>query len=168
MNSDMRHATKAATTWPKTFTAESAPVEVLALAALIVPRLLAGDDPTMAELREQYERAVIRRVELRGLDFVVDYQIRIDAPPARPRDLAGGDVKIPIAGFSVPDGSRLLVCNGRLASFEGTIPVTPMGVTPHGVRASGSRSYRRQQRSPGRSVRDGRVLTRREFPPTSR
>ena len=75
MNPDKLHATKTVTSWPKTFTAETAPVEVLALAALIVPRLIAGDDPTMAALREQYERAIIRRVELRGLNFVVDYQV---------------------------------------------------------------------------------------------
>jgi len=123
MNPDMLHATRAVPTLSKTFTAETAPVELLAFAALIVPRLLAGDDPTMKALRGQYERAVVQGVELAGSGFFVDYDVPGDVPGARPLDLTRGDVKIPVVVLGgVPEGCRVFVYNGRLASFEGIMP----------------------------------------------
>ena len=105
---------------PRIFTADRAPREVLEHAALVVPQLLVGDHPTLAALREQYERARIRRVELTGGRYFVDYEVPNNAPLAVPPDLAAGAAKIPVAGEQVPAGCVLLVRKGRLATFEGS------------------------------------------------
>jgi hypothetical protein len=134
MDRDVLHSRWSVKTRPKSFTAESAPPEVLGLAALIVPRLLAGDDPTMVALRKQYERALIRRVELTGTGFFVDYDVPVDVPRALPVDFAGGDVKLQVAGVRVPDGCRLFVRNGRLATLEATTVAGGRLAAPRGSR----------------------------------
>jgi hypothetical protein len=98
------------------------PREVLEFAALTVPQLLVGDHPTLAALREQYERARIRRVELTGGRFFVDYEVPDDAPVAVAPELAAGAARIRVAGKPVPAGCALLVRKGRLATFEGSTP----------------------------------------------
>ena len=120
MNANVLPTKSVVTTWPKIFTADGAPREVLELAASVVPQLLVGDHPTLAALRKQYERARIRRVELTGVGFFVDYEVPDDAPLAVPPDLAGGAAKIQVAGERVPAGCVLLVRKGRLATFEGS------------------------------------------------
>ena len=120
MNANVLPAKSVVTTWPKIFTADAAPREVLELAALVVPELLVGEHPTLAALREQYERACIRRVELTGGRFFVDYEVPDDAPLAVPPDLAAGAATIQVAGERVPAGCVLLVRKGRLATLEGS------------------------------------------------
>lgn len=120
MNANVLPAKRVVTAWPKIFTAQGAPRELLELAALVVPQLLVGDHPTLAALRKQYERARIRGVELTGRAFLVDYEVPADAPLAVPPDLAGGGAKIQVAGERVPAGCVLLVRKGRLATFEGS------------------------------------------------
>lgn len=110
-----------ATSGPRVFTADRAPRQVLEFAALVVPELLVGDHPTLAALREQYERARIRRVELSGGRFFVDYEVPDEAPLAMPPDLSAGAAKIDVAGECVPAGCILLVRKGRLATLEGNI-----------------------------------------------
>ena len=120
MNANVLPTKRVLTTRPKIFTADGAPREVLELAALVVPELLVGDHPTLAALREQYERARIRRVELTGRRFFVDYEVPDDAPLAVPPDLGAGAANIPVAGERVPVGCVLLVRKGRLATLEGS------------------------------------------------
>ena len=121
MNANALATKSAVTSGPKIFTAEEAPREVLELAALLVPELLVGDHPTLAALREQYEQARVRRVELSGGRFFVDYQVPEDAPLAMPPDLSAGAAKIDVTGECVPAGCVLLVRKGRLATLEGSI-----------------------------------------------
>lgn len=121
MNANMLSAKRATTSEPRVFTADRAPRQVLELAALVVPELLVGDHPTLAALREQYERARVRRVELRGGRFFVDYEVPAEAPLAMPPDLSTGAAKIDVTGECVPEGCVLLVRKGRLATLEGNI-----------------------------------------------
>ena len=120
MNPNVLAAKSIVTTCPGIFTEESAPREVLELAALVVPELLVGDHPTLAALREQYEHARIRRVGLSGRRFFVDYEVPDEAPLAVPPDLAAGDAKIEVPGECLPTGCVLLVRKGRLATLEGS------------------------------------------------
>jgi hypothetical protein len=119
MSANMQAAKSVVTSWPNVFTAKEAPREVLEFAALVVPELLAGDHPTLAALREQYERARIRRVELSGARFFVDYEVPDEAPLAMPPDLSSEAAKIDVTADCVPAGCVLLVRKGRLATFEG-------------------------------------------------
>jgi hypothetical protein len=106
------------TTWPATYTAENAPRNVTGLAELVVPQLLVADHPAITALRAQYTRCSITTVEMTGVGFFVNYAVPDDAPAAVPRDFAGGNAEIQIAGLEYPAGCVLFVRDGKLRMFE--------------------------------------------------
>lgn len=105
--------------WPKQYSPEDAPSEVLKLTDQLVPQLLAGDHPALALLNEQYKAARVESVELTGHGFYVNFEVPADALRVTPADFAGGSASIELAGASVSAGCVLFVRGGRLAFFEG-------------------------------------------------
>jgi hypothetical protein len=101
-----------------TYTSDEAPREVLELAGLLVPRLLAGDHPQLKTLRAQYERASIASVEYDGVGFFVNYTVRDEMPKTVPANLTGGDARITVAGMGAPAGCVLFVRDGRLEMLD--------------------------------------------------
>lgn len=75
------------TTWPKVYTPEAAPREVIALAEQLVPQMIVGDHPALEALRAQYDRARVASDELTGAGFYVNYEVPDDAPRATPPKL---------------------------------------------------------------------------------
>ncbi len=106
-------------TWPKTYTPENAPQEVIALAEQLVPQLLVGDHPALEALRNQYDLGRIENVELTGVGFFVNYQVPDDAPLTRPANFEGGNALIKADDLEYGAGCVLFVRDGRLAFFEG-------------------------------------------------
>ena len=53
-----------------------------------------------------------------GVGFFVNYAVPGDAPAAVPRDFAGGNAEIHIAGLEYPAGCVLFVRDGKLSMFE--------------------------------------------------
>ena len=104
---------------PTTYSPKDAPAELLDLVARLMPRLLAGSDPTCALLREQYARASIEQVELTGVGFFVGFQVPADVGRTTPADFAGGNVNIQVEGVKHGAGCVLFVRDGVLSMLEG-------------------------------------------------
>ena len=107
--------------FPKTYTAETAPVEVLSLVHRVMPLLLDGEHPALASLREQYRRAKIGAVELSGAGFFLDFEVPPDAPRAHPANFTGGSALIELAGAPHGAGCALFVRDGVLSMLEGFV-----------------------------------------------
>jgi hypothetical protein len=106
------------TTWPATYTAENALRNATGLGELVVPQLLVADHPAITALRAQYTRCSITIVEMTGVGFFVNYAVPDDASVGVPRDFAGGNAEIQIAGLEYPAGCVLFVRDGKLSIFE--------------------------------------------------
>jgi len=115
------------TTWPATYIAENAPRNVAGLAEVVVPYLLVADHPAITALRAQYRRRCITTVEMTGVGFFVNYAVPDDAPAAVPRDFAGGNAEIHIAGLEYPAGCVLFVRDGKLRTCSRFISSTTTG-----------------------------------------
>ena len=82
--------------------------------------LLAGDDPTLKTLREQYHAANVTEHKLSGAGFFLKFSV----PPNARRLQAGtlshlGDVKADIAGLKNGAGFILHLCDGAIHYLEG-------------------------------------------------
>jgi hypothetical protein len=82
--------------------------------------LLAGDDPTLNVLREQYRVAEVIKRELTGVGFHVAFSV----PPAAAhldvgKSLHFGDVKAEVEGLQYGAGFVLHVCDGAIGQLEG-------------------------------------------------
>jgi hypothetical protein len=106
-------------TYPKKFPVGLAPPGIVALVKELMPQLLAGDDPVMAALREQYARSRVGAVELSGAGFFADIEVPDDAPMVSPPSISGGDAKIVVEGVQHGAGCVLFVRDGRLSMLEG-------------------------------------------------
>ena len=84
----------------------------------VMAALLAGDDPLLATLREQYAVASVRGRERTATGFVT----RFDVPssvPAIPRKLLHlDDLQVELEGATTPADTSVHVHNGRLRSLE--------------------------------------------------
>ncbi len=105
-------------TWPKTYTPETAPNEVIALARKLVPQLLVGDHSAISILREQYDRVQISSVDLTGAGFFINYVVPDAARRTNPPDFQGGCASIKAEGLNVDAGCILFVRDGWLDLFE--------------------------------------------------
>ncbi|HET8799266.1 MAG TPA: hypothetical protein VFO89_16375 [Thermoanaerobaculia bacterium] len=97
----------------------------------VMAALLAGDDPLLETLRQQYAAASVRDRERTATGFVT----RFDVPPsvaAIGRKLLHlDDLQVQLAGASSPADTSVHVHNGRLRSLEcfvydGAFPDQPM------------------------------------------
>ncbi|HYO76648.1 MAG TPA: hypothetical protein VE010_09305 [Thermoanaerobaculia bacterium] len=96
----------------------------------IVSALLAGDDPLLAALREQYAAATVRDRERTVAGFVTRFDIPESAPPIPRKLMHLDDLQVQLEGASTPAETSVHVHNGRLRSvecfvYEGSFPESP-------------------------------------------
>jgi len=84
-----------------------------------MPLLIAGEHATLASLRQQYHRTVIKQVEFSRAGFCVSFEVQPDTPVALPQDFAGGHALIRLKDARLGAGCVLFVRNGRLSTLEG-------------------------------------------------
>lgn len=96
----------------------------------VIAALLAGDDPLLDALRQQYAASAVRDREVNTRGFVT----RFDVPPsARAIDrklLHLDDLQVELEGVKTPVDASLHVLNGKLRSLEcfvydGAFPKSP-------------------------------------------
>jgi hypothetical protein len=96
----------------------------------VITALLAGDDPLLAALRDQYAVASVRDREMNTTGFVTRFDVPASAPAIDRKLLHLDDLQVEIDGAKTPADTSLHVMNGRLRSlecfvYEGTFPQSP-------------------------------------------
>jgi hypothetical protein len=95
-------------------------IELNALERMTMELLLAGDDPTLNVLREQYRVANVIKRELTGTGFHLAFLVPLAAPRLdAPRSVHFGDVKAEIEQLQYGAGFVLHVRDGAIDSLEG-------------------------------------------------
>jgi hypothetical protein len=105
--------------YPKTYESSSELPSVAAVVRDVLPRLIAGEDPTSAGLRAQMQHMTVGPVEMTGVGFHADLVVPPDVPAVQPSRLVGGDAEIVLSGAEHGAGCLLFVEGGRLSSLEG-------------------------------------------------
>lgn len=96
----------------------------------VMAGLLAGDDPLLKTLREQYAVASVRGREMTATGFVTRFDVPSSAPAIDRKLLHLDDLQIELEGAGSPADTSVHVHNGRLRSLEcfvydGTFPAEP-------------------------------------------
>lgn len=96
----------------------------------VMAGLLAGDDPLLKTLREQYAAASVRGREMTTTGFVTRFDVPSSAPAIDRKLLHLDDLQIELEGVGSPADTSVHVHNGRLRSLEcfvydGTFPAEP-------------------------------------------
>jgi hypothetical protein len=84
----------------------------------VLSKLLDGDHPALAKLREQVKGAKLTKRTNTGVGFYCEFEADGDTPLIE-RDLHLGDVQAEIPGLSSGAGFVLFVRGGRIATLEG-------------------------------------------------
>jgi hypothetical protein len=84
----------------------------------VVEKLLQGEHPVLANLRDQLRECSVVRRELTGVGFYTYFNVATPSAP-EPRNLRLDDVAAEIAGLRNGAGFILYVANGRLDLLEG-------------------------------------------------
>ena len=84
----------------------------------VMGALLAGDDPLLAALREQYAAATVRDREMNTGGFITRFEVPASAAPIDRKLLHLDDLQIEVEGANTPVDTALNVHNGRLRSLE--------------------------------------------------
>lgn len=97
----------------------------------VMTALLAGDDPLLATLREQYAVATVRDREKTASGFVTRFDVPSSAPAIARKLLHLDDLQVQLAGTATPVDASVHVHNGRLRSLEcfvydGAFPAAPV------------------------------------------
>lgn len=93
-------------------------VDLNDLEQAVLGKLLAGDHPVLATLREQSERARLARRECTGVGFFCEFEVDSNAPMVQ-GDSSIGDVHAELEGLAHGAGFMLFVRGGRLSILEG-------------------------------------------------
>jgi hypothetical protein len=96
----------------------------------VMAGLLAGDDPLLKTLREQYAASAVRGREMTATGFVTRFEVPPSAPAIDRKLLHLDDLQIELDGAKSPADTSVHVHNGRLRSLEcfvydGTFPSAP-------------------------------------------
>ena len=96
----------------------------------VMAGLLAGDDPLLKTLREQYAAASVRGREMTATGFVTRFDVPASVPAIDRKLLHLDDLQLEIEGAPTPADTSVHVHNGRLRSLEcfvydGTFPSEP-------------------------------------------
>lgn len=96
----------------------------------IMRALLAGDDPLLVALREQYDVATVRDRERTASGFVTRFEVPASAPAIERKLMHLDDLQVELEGASTPAETSVHVHNGRLRSlecfvYEGGFPESP-------------------------------------------
>jgi hypothetical protein len=105
--------------WPKIYTPDMAPRELVEFVGLVMPKLLVGEHSSLVPLRDQFRESRIESVTLTGAGFYVNFLVPLQLPRVVPADFAGGSVNVGIAGLERGLGCILFVRNGQIAFLEG-------------------------------------------------
>ena len=97
----------------------------------IIGALLAGDDPVLAALREQYIVSSVRDRELNSTGFVTRFDVPAETPRIGRKLLHLDDLQVELEGAKTPADTSLHVLNGVLRSlecfvYEGQFPRSPV------------------------------------------
>jgi hypothetical protein len=92
--------------------------------------LLAGDDPLLATLREQYAAASVRAREVTATGFVTRFEVPAAIAAIDRKLLHLDDLQVELEGANTPVDTSVHVHNGRLKSlecfvYEGAFPQSP-------------------------------------------
>jgi hypothetical protein len=96
----------------------------------VMTALLAGDDPLLATLRDQYAAATVRDRERTPTGFVTRFEVPATLPAIDRKLLHLDDLQVALEGTKTPADTSVHVHNGRLRSLEcfvydGTFPDEP-------------------------------------------
>lgn len=105
--------------YPKTYSPEEAPRSVRVLLDEVLPRMLQGEHPALAVLREQLREVTVTEVELSGVGFFARLVVPPEMPTADPLRIVGGDAELVLSDVEHGAGCVLFVDGGRLSMFEG-------------------------------------------------
>lgn len=97
----------------------------------VMTGLLAGDDPLLETLRQQYQSAAVRDREVTATGFVTRFDVPSSVPPIARKLLHLDDLQVEIEGANTPADTSVHVHNGRLRSlecfvYEGVFPESPV------------------------------------------
>ena len=97
----------------------------------LMTALLAGDDPMLEALRQQYAAATVSSREKAATGFVTRFDVPKSVPPIGRKLLHLDDLQLQLAGTATPADASLHVHNGRLRSLEcfvydGAFPESPV------------------------------------------
>ena len=84
----------------------------------VMSALLAGDDPLLAVLREQYAAATVRDRERTGSGFVTRFEVPASVPAIERKLMHLDDLQVQLEGAITPAETSVHVHNGRLRSLE--------------------------------------------------
>ncbi|MDP9190534.1 MAG: hypothetical protein M3P06_02380 [Acidobacteriota bacterium] len=84
----------------------------------VITALLAGDDPILETLRQQYAAASARGREKKATGFVTRFDVPQDVPAIERKLLHLDDLQLQLAGVATPADVSVHVHNGRLRSLE--------------------------------------------------
>jgi hypothetical protein len=114
--------------YPRTLVGEEITRELRVVIEELTTRLLAGDEPMHAVLRDQYKLASLRSVKLTGAGFFANFDVPHEASLVAPPRILGGNVQMTVDGMPEGAGSLIGVEDGRLSFIEvyiyGTLPWT--------------------------------------------
>lgn len=96
----------------------------------VMSALLAGDDPILDALRQQYAAATVRGREQTASGFVTRFEVPASVPPIERKLLHLDDLQVELAGAATPADTSVHVRNGRLRSlkcfvYDGAFPESP-------------------------------------------
>jgi len=97
----------------------------------VMTALLAGDDPLLAALREQYAAATVKDREQSPSGFTTWFNVPATAPPIERKLLHLDDLQVEIEGAATPVDAAVEVSGGRLRSlscslYDGEFPAEPV------------------------------------------
>jgi hypothetical protein len=97
----------------------------------LMTALLAGDDPMLETLRQQYAAATVSNREKTANGFVTRFDVPKSVPPIERKLLHLDDLQLQLAGTATPADASVRVHNGRLRSLEcfvydGAFPESPV------------------------------------------
>ena len=97
----------------------------------VMAGLLAGDDPLLASLREQYAAATVRGREVTPTGIITRFDVPSTVAPIARKLLHLDDLQVELEGATTPADTSVHVHNGRLQSLEcfvygGAFPTEPV------------------------------------------
>ena len=97
----------------------------------VMRALLAGDDPLLEALRQQYAAATVSGREKTGTGIITRFDVPPGVPPVERKLLHLDDLQLQLAGTATPADASVHVHNGRLRSLEcfvydGAFPESPV------------------------------------------
>jgi hypothetical protein len=84
----------------------------------VMTALLAGDDPILAALREQFAAATVRDREQTATGFITYFEVPKEVAPIERKLLHLDDLQVQLAGAATPADLSAHVHDGRLRSLE--------------------------------------------------